>query len=86
MYKKDNDPIQSYAYPCTATGTLFLVFGLIICSHVVESSTVEKTYRPKGMEARMVWLQKQGVVITAPINHKVKISILLLYEKGKKKV
>lgn len=62
MYKKDNDPIQSYAYPCTATGTLFLVFGLIICSHVVESSTVEKTYRPKGMEARMVWLQKQGVV------------------------
>lgn len=61
-FQKDNEAVQAHAFPCTTIGTLLLVSGLILCSHVVESSTVEAQYRPNGMEARLVWLQKHGVV------------------------
>lgn len=62
-FQKDDKPIQSYAFPCTATGTLTLVLGLLICSHVVESSTTENRYKPgPGRRARMVWLQKTQTV------------------------
>ncbi|KAK0638562.1 hypothetical protein B0T16DRAFT_449529 [Cercophora newfieldiana] len=54
--------LDGYAYRCTAIGTLFLVLGLLVCSHVVESSTAEDLYRPNGFEARMVYLQKAGTV------------------------
>ncbi|KIL85392.1 hypothetical protein FAVG1_11348 [Fusarium avenaceum] len=62
-FQKDDKAIQSYAFPCTATGTLTLVVGLLICSHVVESSTTEVRYKPgPGRRARMVWLQKTQTV------------------------
>ncbi|KAI6762512.1 hypothetical protein HG530_008492 [Fusarium avenaceum] len=62
-FQKDDKAIQSYAFPCTATGTLTLVVGLLICSHVVESSTTEERYKPgPGRRARMVWLQKTQTV------------------------
>lgn len=60
MFQKGGLPIEPYAYPCTAIGTVLLVGGLLICSHVVESSTRESFYRPKQCEARMVYLQKAG--------------------------
>lgn len=62
-FQKDDKAIQGYAFPCTATGTLTLVIGLLICSHVVESSTTEERYEPgPGRRARMVWLQKTQTV------------------------
>ncbi|RYP78165.1 hypothetical protein DL769_003246 [Monosporascus sp. CRB-8-3] len=60
---KDGNPVAGYAYPCTAAGTLLLVAGMLICSHVVESSTSETGYRPAPVrEARVVWLQRSGTV------------------------
>ncbi|KAH6949228.1 hypothetical protein DER45DRAFT_96572 [Fusarium avenaceum] len=62
-FQKDDKAIQGYAFPCTATGTLTLVVGLLIYSHVVESSTTEERYKPgPGRRARMVWLQKTQTV------------------------
>ncbi|KAL2117076.1 hypothetical protein VTJ04DRAFT_9244 [Mycothermus thermophilus] len=59
----DGDPVESYTFPCTAAGTLFLVVGTLICAHVVERSTWETRLRPiEGMELRLVWLQKHGTV------------------------
>lgn len=59
---KDGKIIADYAFPCDAAGTLLLVAGMLLCSHVVESSTLENRYRPKGREARVIWLQKSGTV------------------------
>jgi hypothetical protein len=62
MFKKGS-PVSDYAFPCVAAGTLFLVAGMLICAHVVESSTKEKRYHVKpGWDARIVWLQKAGTV------------------------
>ncbi|KAK3378964.1 hypothetical protein B0T24DRAFT_694245, partial [Lasiosphaeria ovina] len=61
-FQKGDSPIVPYAYPCTAIGTVLLVSGLLICSHVVESSTREESYRPTACEARVVYLQKAGSV------------------------
>ncbi|KIL92302.1 hypothetical protein FAVG1_04711 [Fusarium avenaceum] len=61
--KKDDKPIEAYAYPCTAVGTLVLVLGMLLCGHVVESSTDEKRYEPaKEWKARMIWLQQTKTV------------------------
>ena len=63
MLPKNEVPIVGYAFPCNAIGTLILVTGMLICSHVVESSTEEKRYGTKqGRVARMVWLQKTQIV------------------------
>ncbi|KAK4247683.1 hypothetical protein C7999DRAFT_41018 [Corynascus novoguineensis] len=62
-FSKDGDPVAGYAYPCTAVGTLLLVTGILLCSHVVENSTEEATYFPEpNKEARIVWLQRSGIV------------------------
>jgi hypothetical protein len=38
-------------------------FWYILCAYVVGSSTEETTYRPEAeKEARVVWLQKSGIV------------------------
>ncbi|KAG8673766.1 hypothetical protein FPOAC2_07237 [Fusarium poae] len=62
-FQKDDKPIESYAYPCTAIGTLVLVLGMLLCGHVVESSTDEKWYEAAaGWKTRMVWLQQTKTV------------------------
>ncbi|QPC71950.1 hypothetical protein HYE68_002702 [Fusarium pseudograminearum] len=62
-FQKDDKPIESYAYPCTAIGTLVLVIGMLLCGHVVESSTDEKRYGAVAeWKARMVWLQQTKTV------------------------
>ncbi|KDN62943.1 hypothetical protein CSUB01_08487 [Colletotrichum sublineola] len=64
-FQKDGSPIESYAYPCTAVGTLILVLGMILCAHVVDNSTTEERYQPKpeiDMKVRMVWLQQTKIV------------------------
>jgi ankyrin repeat protein len=63
LFLKDDRPIVHYAYPCTAVGTFLLVLGMMMCAHVVDSSTEETRYRTgPGSTARMVWLQKSGTV------------------------
>ncbi|KAK3346333.1 hypothetical protein B0T25DRAFT_461123, partial [Lasiosphaeria hispida] len=60
---KDGNPVDDYAFPCTASGTLLMVSGMLLCAHVVENSTEEKRYRPRfGRRARVVWLQRSGTV------------------------
>ncbi|GKT57048.1 ankyrin repeat protein [Colletotrichum tofieldiae] len=62
-FQKDDRPIARYAFPSTAIGTLVLVAGMLLCSHVIESSTEEKKYRPgHGKHARLVWLQQTKTV------------------------
>ncbi|KAF4467779.1 ankyrin repeat [Fusarium albosuccineum] len=60
---KGGGPIMDYAYPCTAAGTLFLVTGMLICGHVVESSTDEEKYEAgEGKRVRIIWLQQTKTV------------------------
>lgn len=62
-FLKDGRLVASYAFPCTAVGTVVLVFGLLTCTHVVESSTHEDRYRPmSGTAAQLVWLQHPKTV------------------------
>jgi hypothetical protein len=62
-FQKDDKSIKPYAYPCTAVETLVLVLGMVLCGHVVESSTDEKKYEAvDGRKARMVWLQQTKTV------------------------
>ncbi|RGP64312.1 ankyrin repeat [Fusarium sporotrichioides] len=62
-FQKDDKPVESYAYPCTAVGTLVLILGMLLCGHVVESSTDEKKYEAVGgWKTRMVWLQQTKTV------------------------
>ncbi|KAF8243174.1 hypothetical protein K440DRAFT_562474, partial [Wilcoxina mikolae CBS 423.85] len=68
----NDNRVMSYAFPIMATGTIFLVGGMLICSAVVEHSTEEKkfvarrTYKEKTQEkelnARILWLQQKHVV------------------------
>jgi hypothetical protein len=59
QFPKGENLVQSYAFPVTAVGTLVLVTGMLICSHVVERSTEEKRYQAKdGVPARILCLQK----------------------------
>ncbi|KAK3341452.1 hypothetical protein B0T25DRAFT_593994 [Lasiosphaeria hispida] len=63
MLLKDEALPAAYAFPCTAAGMFCLAIGMLVCSHVVESSTSETRYRPAdGMEAHVVWLQKSATV------------------------
>ncbi|KAK4198631.1 hypothetical protein QBC40DRAFT_341164 [Triangularia verruculosa] len=64
LFLKDDAPIGSYAFPCTAIGTVVLVAGLFLCSHVVESRTVEQRYLlgSRGCTAVVVWIQKAATV------------------------
>ncbi|KAF4857780.1 Ankyrin repeat, PH and SEC7 domain containing protein secG [Colletotrichum siamense] len=64
-FQKDDNPVASYAYPCTTVGTAILVVGMMLCAHVVESSTAEQRFqsRPgKNLRVRMVWLQQTKTV------------------------
>ncbi|KXX82674.1 Serine/threonine-protein phosphatase 6 regulatory ankyrin repeat subunit B [Madurella mycetomatis] len=63
MLPKDGNPVDDYAFPCTACGTLLLIAGMLLCAHIVETSTLETRYRPgPGKEARVIWLQRSGTV------------------------
>ncbi|KAK1699708.1 hypothetical protein BDP55DRAFT_626412 [Colletotrichum godetiae] len=62
-FLKDGNPVARYAFPCQWVGTLLLIVGLLLCAHVVESSTIEKKYRSLDkMTAQVVWLQKTKTV------------------------
>ncbi|KAF4985886.1 hypothetical protein FDECE_16248 [Fusarium decemcellulare] len=62
-FQKDDKEISAYAYPCTAVGTFLVVVGMILCAHVVESSTTEKNYQiSESCRGRLVWLQQEKTV------------------------
>ncbi|KAK1729114.1 uncharacterized protein BDZ83DRAFT_67527 [Colletotrichum acutatum] len=62
-FLKDGEPVAQYAFPCHWVGTLLLVVGLLLCGHVVESSTVEEEFRPSHkLTAQLVWLQQTKTV------------------------
>ncbi|KXH64846.1 hypothetical protein CNYM01_07876 [Colletotrichum nymphaeae SA-01] len=60
---KDDKPVAQYAFPCHWVGTLLLVVDLLLCGHVVESSTIEEQFRPsQKLTAQLVWLQQTKTV------------------------
>jgi hypothetical protein len=62
-FKKGENPVPGYAYPCAAVGTLLLVAGMLLCGHVVEGATNEETYHTMdGRTTRLVWLQPTTTV------------------------
>jgi hypothetical protein len=44
-YSKAGRKVALYAYPLTASGTLLVVIGMLICSFVVERSTKDEVWR-----------------------------------------
>ncbi|KAK2031336.1 hypothetical protein LX32DRAFT_691740 [Colletotrichum zoysiae] len=62
-FLKDGKLVAQYAFFCHAIGTALLVFGILLCAHVVESSTLETEFRPADdCEVRLVWLQQTKTV------------------------
>ncbi|UPK92345.1 hypothetical protein LCI18_003280 [Fusarium solani-melongenae] len=61
-WRKDGDHAENYAFTCTTVGTILLITGILFCGHMVEKSTDETKYRPKGRACQLIWLQKSGTV------------------------
>ncbi|KAF5632988.1 ankyrin repeat [Fusarium sp. NRRL 25303] len=61
--KEEDKPVSNYAFPCTASGTIILVTGLLLCADVVEKRTFEDTRKPRaGYDAYAMWIQRQATV------------------------
>ncbi|KAH7014477.1 uncharacterized protein B0I36DRAFT_217063, partial [Microdochium trichocladiopsis] len=60
----DGNPAPAYAFPLAAGGTILLVLGLLLCAHVVESSTDKEIYALANGSSRMriYWLQQEQTV------------------------
>lgn len=62
-FEKDDKPVVGYAFPLTAGGTFLLILGMLMCSHVVDSSTDETRYKVVGeRRVQLVWLQTESKV------------------------
>ncbi|KAJ4246272.1 hypothetical protein NW762_013623 [Fusarium torreyae] len=62
-FQRDDKPVANHAAPMTVTGTGLVVLAMIICGHVIESSTEEKFYRTtKDFEIGMYWVQQEQTV------------------------
>jgi len=74
LFLKDGSPAAAYAFPFATSGTIMLVSGLLICSHVVEASTEEEHYMLPDASPRIqtYWRQQQQTVAT-------RVSIPLLH-------
>ncbi|KAK4171560.1 hypothetical protein QBC36DRAFT_391045 [Triangularia setosa] len=60
---KDEEPVDRYAFPCTLIGTILLVVGLVLCSHVVESRTIETNFHAADKTSgRLLWIQRAATV------------------------
>ncbi|KAF5973492.1 ankyrin repeat protein [Fusarium bulbicola] len=61
--KEENKPVSNYAFPCTASGTILLVTGLLLCADVVEKRTAEVHRKPRtGYKAYAIWVQREATV------------------------
>lgn len=62
-FEKNDRPTPRYAFPLTAMGTFLLVLGMLICAHVVDSSTDETYYKVlQERKVQLVWLQQANKV------------------------
>ena len=65
-WQKSGRFVSGYGYPCFLIGTLGVAVGLILCSHVIEGSTTEKTFRPRLDSQMSNWrvlrLQRECIV------------------------
>ncbi|KAF5008414.1 hypothetical protein FDECE_5320 [Fusarium decemcellulare] len=62
-FQKDDHRVDAYAFSLAAGGTVILLTGILLCGHVVESSTDESYWRPvSDREAFIVWLQQKHTV------------------------
>lgn len=69
-YEKEGKKVDGYGFPLAAVGTVILVFGMWICSVVVEKSSIEETWvvqrhgndKSSTVPLRLVWLQQGGAV------------------------
>ncbi|KAF5577580.1 ankyrin repeat [Fusarium pseudocircinatum] len=67
-FEKEGSPVEDYAMPLAITGSVLLAIGMLICSHVVESSSNEIVHEVTDANTErttalaMVWLQKQRTV------------------------
>lgn len=58
---KDDEPPLSYGFPFLLFGTISLPVGMFLCAQVVETSTVEHVWLPRGDVARhatIIWIQQ----------------------------
>lgn len=62
VFGRGTERVNVPLFVISTLGTIVLLVGLLICARVVESSTDEKKYRPLGLEARIVYLQKAEIV------------------------
>jgi hypothetical protein len=61
--KEKDQPVSNYAFACTASGTILLVTGLLLCADVVEKRTAEEAWKPgTGYKAYPIWVQRQATV------------------------
>nr|XP_036582241.1 ankyrin repeat protein [Colletotrichum truncatum]KAF6790901.1 ankyrin repeat protein [Colletotrichum truncatum] len=51
-WDKAGSPIAGYAYICFCTGTTFLITGILLCGHVIEGVTKERTFSLTEMGAQ----------------------------------
>ncbi|KAI5786960.1 hypothetical protein DFH27DRAFT_486975, partial [Peziza echinospora] len=58
---KGGRPVATYAFPLTFLGTLGLFFGMYICAHIIEGTTIEETKEAQE-GAKVIWLQKGQTV------------------------
>ncbi|RPB13071.1 hypothetical protein P167DRAFT_486901 [Morchella conica CCBAS932] len=64
-FLKGGRPTPQYAFPMTTVGTVAVVMGMLICSHVVDAASVEEKWKAKEDEegkVRFAWLQKGQIV------------------------
>lgn len=62
-FPKNESGISFYAFPVLCAGTVFLSVGILLCAHVVESSTGEITWAPRpdsNADTLVLWLQQGG--------------------------
>ena len=52
---------SGFPFPLMASGTLFLVIGMMTCSHVVQASSIETTWVAEK-NFRIIWLQKSATI------------------------
>lgn len=55
-FKKNGHPVDSYAFPLMVIGTSLLVLGMVMCSHIIEASSIEVEWMPS--DGQLVWMQK----------------------------
>lgn len=72
---------RRFAYPLMATGTIFLVLGMLLCSRTVQDASQETTWGVNKGAFRVLWLQKSDVV-----NDQVFESYAIFAESPRKKL